>query len=50
MDNFGSSMALSSETLVVGAPFESSCAAGVNGNQADNNCFAAGAAYIYRGQ
>jgi hypothetical protein len=46
-DRFGVSVALSNEVLVAGAPLESSCAAGVNGNQADNNCFAVGAAYIY---
>jgi hypothetical protein len=46
-DRFGTSVALSPEMLAIGAPLESSCAAGVNGNQADNNCYAAGAAYAY---
>src|SRR6185436_12185560 len=49
-DRFGTSVALSNELLAIGAPFESSCAAGVNGNQADNNCYAAGAAYTYASQ
>jgi len=49
-DEFGWSVALDSHTVVVGAPGESSCAAGVNGNQADNNCYAAGAAYVYASQ
>ena len=49
-DRFGTSVALSPEMLAIGAPLESSCAAGVNGNQADNNCYAAGAAYAYEQQ
>jgi PKD domain/FG-GAP repeat len=47
---FGTSVALSNERLLVGAPNESSCATGVNGNQADNNCWLAGAAYLYAWQ
>jgi hypothetical protein len=43
-------VALSNERLLVGAPNESSCATGVNGNQADNNCWLAGAAYLYAWQ
>jgi hypothetical protein len=31
-DNFGQAIALSGDTLVVGAPYESSASAGVNGN------------------
>jgi len=46
-DNFGTSVALSSNTLVVGAPFENSAATGVNGNQADNSAINAGAAYVF---
>jgi len=48
-DQFGSSLALSNSTLVVGAPGESSNATGVNGNQADNSAFGAGAAYVLVG-
>ena len=46
-DTFGSSMALSGDTLVIGAPFEDSSAVGVNGNQTDNSGTASGAAYVY---
>jgi hypothetical protein len=52
-DNGGMSagtLALSNGTLVVGAYRESSCASGINGNQADNNCVDAGAVYVYVGQ
>lgn len=47
-DDFGNSVAMSESTLAIGAPGESSCASGINGNQGDNNCQGAGAAYIYR--
>ncbi len=46
-DQFGSAVALSGNTLVVGAPFESSNATGVNGNQANNSAFSSGAAYVF---
>lgn len=46
-DQFGWSLALSDDTLVVGAPGESSNAMGVNGNQSDNSVHSAGAAYIF---
>ncbi len=46
-DRFGVSVALSGDTLVVGAPNEDGAAIGVNGNQADNSAFASGAAYVY---
>ena len=48
-DNFGSSVAVSGDTVVVGAPQEDSTATGVNGNQgnaADLN-FNSGAAYVF---
>jgi hypothetical protein len=45
-DNFGKDVAISGDTLVVGAPFEASAATGVNGNQADNSGHA-GAAYVF---
>lgn len=46
-DNFGWSVALSGDTLVVGAPREDSNATGVNGNQNDNNAIDSGAAYVF---
>ena len=45
-DFFGS-VALSGNTLVVGAPFESSAATGVNGDQSDNSAASAGAVYVF---
>ena len=46
-DNFGYSVAISGDTLVVGANLEGSKAAGVNGNQSDNSALHAGAAYVF---
>lgn len=48
-DGFGSTLALSADgrTLVVGAPFESSSATGVNGAQTDDAASAAGAVYVF---
>src|SRR6476660_6872103 len=46
-DNFGFNVALSGDTLVVGAPQESSDATGVNGNQANNNAHFSGAVYVF---
>jgi hypothetical protein len=46
-DYFGFSVAISGDTLVVGAPYESSNATGVNGNQNDNSAWQAGAAYVF---
>ncbi len=46
-DNFGISVAVSGETVVVGAVAEDSNATGVNGNQSDNSASASGAAYVY---
>ncbi len=40
-------MAISGDTVVVGAPFEASNATGVNGNQADNSAPYSGAAYVF---
>jgi hypothetical protein len=48
LDNFGGSVALGNQRLAVGAAGESSCARGVNGDQQDNSCEAAGAVYVYR--
>ena len=49
-DGFGTSVALSTGTMAIGAPGESSCMNGINGNQTDNNCGAAGAVYVFIGQ
>jgi hypothetical protein len=45
----GNSIAVSSDgnTMAIGAPFESSGAPGVNGNQNDNSVYAAGAVYVF---
>lgn len=46
---FGTAVAISNDgnTLVVGAPYESSDAVGINGDQADTSAAAAGAAYVF---
>ena len=46
-DKFGWSVALSGDTLVVGAPSEDSNATGVNGTQSDNSSQNSGAAYVF---
>ena len=46
-DWFGYSVAISGDTVVVGAAFEGSSATGVNGNQDDNNAAGAGAAHVF---
>ncbi|MCZ7553518.1 MAG: FG-GAP repeat protein [Anaerolineales bacterium] len=46
-DGFGYSVAISGDTLVVGAPGEDSSATGVNGNGGDNSAASAGAAYVF---
>ena len=46
-DLFGTSVSVSGNTLVVGASQEASCATGINENQSDNGCTAAGAAYVF---
>lgn len=48
-DWFGWSLALSADgtTLAVGAPREASQARGINGDEADNGVFAAGAVYVF---
>ena len=46
-DNFGSSVSISGDTLVVGAPGEDSASTGVNGDQQNNAAFNAGAAYVF---
>jgi uncharacterized repeat protein (TIGR01451 family) len=46
-DRFGYSVAISGDTLVVGAPLERSNATGVDGNQADDSASFSGAAYVF---
>jgi hypothetical protein len=46
-DNFGFSVAVSGDTVVVGAIEEDSNTTGINGDQADNSLFTAGAAYVF---
>lgn len=46
-DQFGESVDISGDTIVVGAPFEESSATGVNGDGADNGAIEAGAAYVF---
>jgi hypothetical protein len=46
-DLFGRSVAISGDTVVVGAWAEDSSATGVNGNQADNSASDSGAAYVF---
>ena len=40
-------IALSGDTLAVGAPFEDSAATGINGDQSDNSANGSGAVYVY---
>ena len=46
-DRFGLSVAVSGDTVVVGAWLEDSSATGVNGDQSDNSAFRSGAAYVF---
>ena len=48
LDFFGTSLAASSDTLVVGASNEAGGATGVNGDQADNSALGSGAAYVFQ--
>jgi FG-GAP repeat/Divergent InlB B-repeat domain len=50
LDFFGSSVAMTGDTLAVGATREDSAAIGVGGNQADNSAIDSGAVYVYRAQ
>ncbi|MFN0206613.1 MAG: FG-GAP repeat protein [Planctomycetota bacterium] len=47
LDQFGRTVAISGDTIVVGAPFEDSSATGVNGDGSLNSASNAGAAYIF---
>ncbi len=46
-DRFGESVAISGNTIVVGSAGEDSAAIGINGDQADNNAYSSGAAYVF---
>lgn len=46
-DHFGFSVAVSGDTLAVGAPLEDSSATGVGGNQFDDNAPGSGAVYVF---
>ena len=46
-DNFGWSVAISGDTMVIGALGEDSKATGVNGNQTNNNALNSGAVYVF---
>ncbi len=46
-DNFGRAVAVSGDTIVIGASYEDSNATGVNGIQTDNSALSAGAAYVF---
>ena len=46
-DAFGTAVAISGNTLVIGAPEESSNATGINGSQINNSAFSSGAAYVF---
>ncbi|MCX6875207.1 MAG: choice-of-anchor D domain-containing protein [Verrucomicrobia bacterium] len=46
-DGFGLEVAVSGDTVVIGAPYEDSAASGVNGNQNDNSAWYAGATYVF---
>jgi hypothetical protein len=45
--HFGGSVAISGDTLIVGAIGDNSAAGGVNGDQADHSVVSAGAAYVF---
>ncbi len=47
-DRFGSSLALSGNTLAIGAYLEDSAATGINGDQTDNAASNSGAVYVFR--
>ncbi len=47
-DYFATSVSISGDWLVAGSPGEGSAATGLNGDEADDSLFAAGAAYVFR--
>ncbi len=46
-DQFGGSVSISGDTVVIGATAEDSAATGVNGDQTDNSELSSGAAYVF---
>ncbi|MFH1231047.1 MAG: FG-GAP repeat protein, partial [Planctomycetota bacterium] len=46
-DEFGNSIDISGDTIVVGTQYEDSNAIGINGNQADNSAIDSGAVYVF---
>lgn len=46
-DQFGTSVAIDGDTIVVGAPHESSSATGINGDGSTNGAASSGAAYVF---
>jgi hypothetical protein len=46
-DSFGYSVAVSQNTMVIGAYFEDSSATGINGNQSNNTAPTSGAVYVF---
>ena len=46
-DNFGESVSISGDTIVVGTTSEESSTTGINGDQTDNSTRNAGAAYVF---
>jgi Cys-rich repeat protein len=48
LNNFGTSVALTRDTFVVGAPLEDSNATAIDGDQANNLAPDAGAVYVFR--
>jgi hypothetical protein len=44
---FGDAVAVSGDTMAIGAPFEGSAATGINGNQDDDTALGAGAVYVF---
>jgi hypothetical protein len=47
-DQFGYSVAVSGDTVAVGAPIEAGCAVGIGGDAGNNGCPLAGAVYLFR--
>ena len=47
LDGFGAAVAISGDTIVVGAPGEDSAATGVNGDELDNTEGSSGAVYVF---
>ena len=48
-DQFGTFVAVSGDTVVVGVPFEASSATGINGDQGSNASANSGAVYVFQG-